>query len=338
MIPRVSIIVPCLNEQNTICLLLDAIFIQTHPRKELEVLIADGLSTDQTRQRIIGFQKEHPDLQVRIIDNPKRTIPAGLNYAIAEAKGEFIVRLDAHSAPHSDYVARCVAALEHGLGDLVGGVWEITPGGAGWLANSIAIAAAHPLGVGDARYRYTAQAQIVDTVPFGAFRRSLVDKIGLYDESLLTNEDYEFNLRLRRNGGVVWLDPSIRSVYFARSTLKDLVRQYWRYGYWKARMLRRYPGSIRWRQALPPAFVLSLLVFLILGFWFPLADWIFMIELASYVLILTLAGVQLARKHRDFSLIIGVPLAIATMHLSWGSGFLASVVFSGRRTRSMVAL
>ena len=336
MIPRVSIIVPCLNEQKTICLLLDAIYNQTHPREELEVVIADGLSTDQTRQRIDDFQKDHPDLPIRIIDNAERTIPAGLNCAIAAAKGEFIVRLDAHSAPRPDYVARCVAALDDGLGDLVGGVWDIHPGGAGWLAKSIAAAAAHPLGVGDARYRYTDRAQIVDTVPFGSFRRLLVEKIGPYDESLLTNEDYEFNNRLRLSGGVIWLDPSIRSYYFARSTLKDLARQYWRYGYWKACMLRRFPGSIRWRQALPPAFVLSLLVFLILGLWFTFADWIFVIELASYVLILTLVGVQLGRKHRDVSLILGIPLAIATMHLSWGSAFLVSVGLSICRPRSMV--
>jgi succinoglycan biosynthesis protein ExoA len=337
MIPNVSIIVPCFNEQNTICLLLDAIYAQTYPRQALEVVIADGLSTDQTRQRITGFQKEHPDLSLQIVDNPKRTIPAGLNCAIAAAKGKNIIRLDAHSAPRSDYVARCVTALEDGSGDLVGGVWDIRPGGLGWLANSIAVAAAHPLGVGDARYRYTNQAQVVDTVPFGSFHRSLIEKIGPYDESLLTNEDYEFNLRVRRAGGVVWLDPSIRSYYFARSTLKDLARQYWRYGYWKARMVRRFPGSIRWRQALPPIFVFSLLVSLFLGFWFPFADWIFVIELASYVLILALVGIQSGRKHRDVSLIFGVPLAIATMHLSWGSAFLASVGLPGYRLRSMVA-
>jgi len=165
----------------------------------------------------------------------------------------------------------------------------------------------------------------------------LIEKNGPFDESLLTNEDYEFNVRLRRAGGIVWLDPSIRSYYFARSTLKELARQYWRYGYWKARMLRRFPGSIRWRQALPPAFVLSLLISIILSFWFPFAGWIFVIELASYVLILTLVGVSSGKKHRDVSLILGVPLAIAAMHLSWGSAFLASIVSSGCRLRSMVA-
>lgn len=324
---RVSVIVPCFNEQNTIPMLLEAIYAQTYPRQEIEVIIADGLSTDQTRERVAEFKNDHPDLVVRVVDNPLRIIPAGLNKAISVAEGEYIIRLDAHSIPHPDYVSRCVAALDSEKGDNVGGVWEIRPFGSGRQAKSIALAAAHPLGVGDARYRFTEQAQKVDTVPFGAFRSSLVEKIGAFDERLLTNEDYEFNVRVHQAGGTVWLDPSIRSVYFARGSLVELARQYWRYGYWKARMLRKYPGTIRWRQALPPLFVSSLFILMILSIWFPLARWIFVLELASYALILLSIGFQSGIKHHDLYLIIGVPLAIATMHFSWGSAFLWSLFF-----------
>jgi len=326
--PRVSVIVPCYNEEETIQVLLDAVYHQTFPRQEIEVVIADGQSSDQTRQRICEFQRDHADLLVRLIENPQRTIPAALNRALQAAQGEIVVRLDAHSAPRPDYVARCVAAIEAGLGDNVGGVWEIHPGGSNWQARAIAAAAAHPLGVGDAHYRFGGTAQSVDTVPFGAYRRSLVDKIGLYDESLLTNEDYEFNVRVRRAGGKVWLDPSIRSVYFARPNYCQLARQYWRYGFWKARMLRRYPATLRWRQALPPAFVLSLLTLLALAIWFPIAAWLFMIESATYAFFLILVGVQIGIKKRDWALIPGVPLAIAIMHLAWGSAFLWSLLVS----------
>jgi succinoglycan biosynthesis protein ExoA len=325
--PTVSVIVPCYNEQNTILLLLEAIYAQTFPRSQMEVVIADGLSKDQTRLQIADFQSAHPDLSVRIVDNPSRAIPSGLNRAIQAAQGEMIVRLDAHSVPQPDYVARCVTALEQRLGDSVGGVWEIRPRGAGWQARAIALAAAHPFGVGDAHYRFTTTAQVVDTVPFGAFYRSLVERIGYYNEELLTNEDYEFNVRLRQSGGKIWLDPGIRSVYFARANLVELARQYWRYGYWKARMLRLYPGTIRWRQALPPLFVLSIIILLVLAVWWPFARWLFVIESAGYAVVLSLAGLQFGKKLHDWKLILGVPLAIATMHLAWGSAFIWSLVF-----------
>ena len=324
--PSISVIVPCYNEQSTIGLLLEAVYAQTTPRQEMEVVIADGMSTDQTRQRIHEFQERRPELSVQIVDNPQRNIPAGLNCAIRAARGEFIVRLDAHCVPRPDYVARCVQALQLGIGDNVGGVWEIRPGGDGWQSRSIAVAASHPLGVGDARYRYTDRAGYVDTVPFGAFRREMAHRIGLFDETLLTNEDYEFNVRLRQAGGKVWLDPEIRSIYFARSGLGALARQYWRYGFWKARMLRRYPATLRWRQALPPVFVVSLLFWAGLAFVLPVTGWVFVLELATYGLILLAAGIRLGLQKKDLALIFGVPLAIATMHISWGSAFLWSLI------------
>lgn len=326
--PQLSVIVPCYNEEKTIGLLLDAIYCQDFPRQQVEVVIADGLSTDRTRQVVADFQAAHPDLEIRIIENPRRNIPAAVNTAIRASRGETILRLDAHSVPAPDYFKRSLAALQAGLGENVGGVWQIEPGAKSWLARSIAAAAAHPLGVGDALYRFASQAGAVDTVPFGCFRRALIDKIGPFDESLLTNEDYEFNTRIRQGGGKVWLDPAIRSVYFARSDLPALGRQYFRYGYWKYRMLRRYPGTVRWRQALPPAFVLSLLGWLALAIFWPPARLLLAAEIGLYAIILLLAGIRLAARRKDWSLSVGVPLAIGVMHLSWGGGFLASVVQS----------
>jgi glycosyltransferase involved in cell wall biosynthesis len=321
----VSVVVPCYNEQATIRTLLEAVYTQTYPRQDIEVIIADGRSTDRTRAEIAAFQSLHHDLQVNVVDNRKQTIPAGLNQAILAAQGEYVVRLDAHSAPYPDYVSRCVEALAAGLGDNVGGVWEICPGGENWQARAIAAAAAHPLGVGDARYRLGGPAQAVDTVPFGAFRRALIDRIGLFDESLLTNEDYEFNVRVRRAGGRVWLDPAIRTTYYARNSFGALARQYWRYGYWKARMLRRYPETFRWRQ-LAGAFVLSFLILGLLGFAFAWARWLLALEVALYTLALLVAGVQTTRREGDLAMLVGVPLAIAIMHFTWGTAFLWSLI------------
>jgi succinoglycan biosynthesis protein ExoA len=322
----VSLIVPCYNEQATIRLLLDAIYNQTYPRPFLEVIIADGLSTDQTRSAIADFTRRHADLTVIVVDNPRRNIPAALNVALGAASGDTIVRLDAHSVPARDYVERSIAALEAGRGENVGGLWEIRPGNASWMAKAIAAAAAHPLGVGDARYRYSTEPGPVDTVPFGAFRRNLVDRIGPFDESLLSNEDYEFNARIRKNGGRVWFDPFIRSVYFARGSLQSLARQYWRYGYWKLRMLQRYPDTLRWRQALPPLFVLGVAGLLLAAPFWPASRWMLLAVILFYLSILLLGSLGVAARLRDVRMLVGVPAAITTMHLSWGSGFLWSAV------------
>jgi glycosyltransferase involved in cell wall biosynthesis len=306
--------------------LLDAVYAQSYPRDQMEVVIADGNSTDATCREIQAFQAEHPDLAVTVVPNPQRIIPAALNRAIRAAHGATIVRLDAHSMPQPDYVERCVKALETGAGANVGGVWEIRPGGPGWIARGIAAAAAHPLGVGDAAYRSGWRSGAVDTVPFGAFSRALVEQIGYFDETLLTNEDYEFNTRIRRSGGTVWLDPTIRSVYFSRADLAGLARQYDRYGYWKLRMLRRYPSSLRWRQALPPLFVLSLIFLALASPFLSPARWLLAVELLVYTGVLLAAGVSAAAKKRDAALIPGLPLGIATMHLAWGAGFLRSLL------------
>ena len=326
MNPTVSVIVPCYNEEKTIGLLLESLLKQTYPLDDMEVVIADGMSEDGTRREINAFKQTHPELTIRVVDNIKRTIPAALNTAIAAARGKAIVRLDAHSIPNEEYVARSAAGLEAGKGGNVGGVWEIIPGEDSWIAQAIAAAAAHPLGVGDAKYRYTDTAGEVDTVPFGAFTAALVEEIGGFDEQLLANEDYEFNTRIRKAGYKIWLDPQIRAKYFARATLTSLAKQYSRYGFWKVRMLRRYPETLRWRQALPPLFAAGLIAGGLLSIWLSPVRWLFIAAVVSYALTLLAVGIQTAICRRRISALIGVPLAICTMHLSWGGAFLWSLL------------
>jgi len=323
--PFVSIITPCYNEQKTIHLLLEGIYHQSYPRSAMEVVIADGGSTDATREVIQAFQSSHPDLAIRVVPNPQHITPAALNRALAAARGDILIRLDAHAIPSPEYVARCVTALEQGLGDNVGGVWEIRPGSDRWVSRAIAAAAAHPFAAGDALYRRAPRcATVVDTVPFGAFRRELFDRIGLFNEQLPINEDYEFNARIRQHGGVIWLDPAIRSVYIARPTLRALAQQYWRYGFWKFRMLLRHPKTVRWRQAAPPLFVAGLLGLSAGALMAAPARMALALVFVAYSSTLTGAGIHAAVVRRDPGLAAGLPLAIATIHLSWGSGFLWS--------------
>jgi len=325
---EVSIIIPCYNEQATIGLLLDAIREQTYPSDELEIIIADGMSDDGTRDVISAYASDHPEMTINIVDNPKRIIPAALNRAIEATNGSIVIRLDAHTAPERDYVERCLETLERTGAANVGGLWIIKPGGEGWVARAIAVAAAHPIGAGDARYRVSGEEGPVETVPFGALQRAWLERVGDYDETLLTNEDYEFNARIREAEGVVWFNPAIRTVYYARSNLAALARQYARYGYWKTQMLKRYPGTLRWRQALPPAFVLSAIVLAVIGFFAPLLWLLLAVQLGAYILITSLAGIRESLRHRDIGLIFGFPLALWTMHFSWGGAFLWGIARS----------
>jgi len=329
MKPKVSIIIPCRNEQATIAGVLDAIRKQTFPQDQLEVIIADGLSFDGTRDVIRRYQQENPTLVIKVIDNLKLTIPAALNAAIQASNGEIIVRLDGHAFPSTNYVKTSLEDLDSGKGDNVGGVWLIKPGSSSWIGRSIAQAASNPLGVGDALYRYANKAGLVDTVPFGSFRKTLIEDIGGFNENLLTNEDYEFNARIRKNGGRIWMNPFIKSDYIARGTYGELSRQYWRYGFWKNKMLRHNPSTLKWRQALPPVFILSIFILILLSIGSEFARLMLLIEAGIYFSALVVTSLPTVFRQKDLLLLVGIPLSIATMHFSWGSGFLFSFLTPG---------
>ncbi len=319
---QVSIIVPCFNEERTILALLEAVYGQTYPTDLMELVIADGGSTDRTREVIAGFQAGHPDLALRLADNPARIIPAALNAAVDASRYEIILRLDAHSIPDRDYVETAVRVLEETGAANAGGLWKIAPGADTWMARSIAAAAGHFLGAGDARYRIDGAAGLVDTVPFGVFSREWMRKVGPFNTGLLTNEDYEYNVRLRKAGGTIWFDPVIRSTYLARSTLCALARQYTRYGYWKARMVWMYPETIRWRQLLPPVFTGALILLSLLAFISGAARILLLIQAGLYLAVTLAAGIAEAARRRSLVLAVGFPLAVWTMHLCWGGAFL----------------
>jgi len=322
MTSHVSVIVPCYNEERTIESLLEAIYSQTYPHELTEVVIADGGSTDQTRELIANFSKEHPDLILKLVDNPARIIPAALNTAVDASSYGIILRLDAHSVPEANYIEQAVRVLEETGAANVGGLWNIAPGDNTWVAKSIAVAAGHFLGAGDARYRIHGEAGPVDTVPFGVFDRDWMERAGAFNTDLLTNEDYEYNVRLQKAGGTIWFDPEIQSTYLARSTLTALAKQYARYGFWKAQMLWMYPETIRWRQLLPPVFVGSLGMWLILAIFWRIAVLFLLFQAGIYSLITVAAGVIEAVRRRKTFFTAGFPLAVWTMHFCWGGAFL----------------
>jgi len=319
--PLVSIIVPCYNEQNTIGLLLTAIHQQSFDRLNMEVIVADGLSEDRTRENIMHFQQAHPDLSIKIVNNEKRTIPSGLNEAIRASGGNilFVLTLIVFRTQITSNAAWRRLLQGRGI------MWEASgrynpvdlDGLPGRSLQPLPILSVWVMLVTgwEETHRWSTRFPLL-------IQRTLFDRIGLFDETLLTNEDYELNVRIRQAGGSVWLDPRIRSRYFARTSFKQLTRQYWRYGYWKGRMIRRYPGTIRWRQLLPPLFIAGLLFLSLLAIWISWARWLSLAVVGVYLITLILAGIKLAINKRDFPIIIGLPLAISVMHISWGSAFL----------------
>ena len=321
----VSVIVPCYNEEKNIGFLLEALDHQIYPHEFIEIIIIDGLSTDQTVSIINTEKEKYNKLSIKVITNPQKNIPAAVNIGIRNSSGEIIVRMDAHSIPDPNYIKYCVADLNDNLGSNVGGRWIIIPGSDSKMAKCISRAASHPFGVGDAKYRYSSEPGYVDTVPYGAFFRDLVDEIGFFNEDLLANEDYEFNVRIRNSGKKIYFDPRIKTQYISRDTIKSLSKQYWRYGYWKYRMLRMYPDTIRWRQAIPPIFVAGIILLILMAIFIPMA-WILLSVVALlYVLILSIGTLSVIDLKTESNCLIGIPIAIAVMHFSWGSGFLYSL-------------
>lgn len=328
----VSVVMPCFNEERFIGKVLQNLAGQ-YNSEQYEIIVVDGMSVDGTREVVSQFATAHPETRVRLVDNPARNIPTALNTGIRQARGDVIVRMDAHSVPSLNYVCRCVELLSASEASVVGMPWRIRPGADTATARAIALAVAHPFGIGDAKYRMAelSTAQYVDTVPFGAFRKALWEELGGFNEELLANEDYDFYYRARRAGGRVLLDTSAHCLYFARVSLTDLARQYFRYGVWKAQMVKLHPRSIKWRQLVAPAFVSSLLLLTTLSLWWPPALWALIPMVTLYVLLSISFAVRLSQGTGNLSLVPVIFSAFFVIHSAWGSGFLLGIVRSPRR-------
>lgn len=331
--PSVSVVIPCFNEERRIAHVIEQLAEQ-YDRDQFEIIVVDGRSTDDSRTVIADCVARLAPLRVLLVDNPTRHIPDALNLGIAAARGEVIVRMDAHSLPSKNYVRSCVELLREERSEVVGMPWRISAGAQTTTAQAIALAVAHPFGIGDAQYRLTqtGEPREVDTVPFGVFRKSLWNKLGGFNNALLANEDYDFNYRVRLNGGRVLLDTTAHSVYFARPTLCELGRQYFRYGRWKAQMLKLHPRSMRWRHAVAPSFIAIIIGFAVLGIWRQDAWWLLLFVSIVYLLPAIAFAFALARSAKSYKLLPSILASFVVIHFSWGGGFWRGLLWpNGRR-------
>ena len=318
--PRVTVVMPCRNERAHIRSSLASVLATELPLDQLEILVVDGASTDGTAAVVAAIAREHPNVQ--LLENPGRIVPTALNIAIRVATGEIIVRLDAHNEYPPEYIPRLVDWLERTGADNVGGAWVTRPGAATPVAQGIACALSHPFGIGNAKYRLgVAEPVRVDTVPFGCYRRDVFERIGLFDEELVRNQDDELNLRLLRAGGTILLVPDVVSYYHARTSFRQLARMYYQYGYYKPLVIRKVGAVMTARQLAPAALVLGLLA--------PLAGsiaWPALLPLAAAAVVLYLIAAAVAAMRAAKGLgrrtMVSSFLAFPVLHFSYGIGFL----------------
>ncbi len=327
--PVVSVVIPMRNEESSIGACLDAVLAQDYPSDRMEVLVVDGGSDDGSVTVVESYAAR--DGRVRVLHNPLGIVPPALNLAIRQARGEVIVRVDGHTRIDADYVSRGVETLGRTAADNVGG--PMTAVGGGTLGDAVARVTSSRFGVGS-YFHYGTEEREVDTVYLGTWPRSVFDKIGLFDEELVRNQDDELNYRLRKAGGRVVMNPAIRSHYQNRQSFRHLAKQYFQYGMWKVRVLQKHPMQMSWRHFVPPGFVFGLLVTASLGLW---VSWIGLVGGALGLLYLALIGVlaiRLSGRDGVFATVAAFA-AFAIVHLGWGAGFLVGLVrFAPRWLRS----
>jgi succinoglycan biosynthesis protein ExoA len=315
--PFVSIILPIRNERSFIARTLEAVFSQDYAHEQMEVLVVDGMSDDGTRE--ILCQASTKDLRLRIIDNPGRIVSTGLNAAIRAARGEIILRLDAHTEYAPDYVRQCVAVLSETGADNVGGPWVAR--GKGYVSRAIAAAFQSPFAVGGSPCHDPGHEGVVDTVYLGCWSKVLFSRIGFFDEELVRNQDDEHNLRLTRAGGKIWQSPRIRSRYRPRGSLAPLFRQYMQYGYWKVRVIQKHKLPASFRHVVPGTFLATLILLAAAAPFSKIALWSSMGLVAPYV-VLILAASAFSACRAGISLLPVLPAVFCCYHFGYGYGFL----------------
>ena len=312
---------PVRNEAANVGVAVAAVLAQDYPG-QLDVCVAVGPSSDRTQ---VVADVLAQDERVSVVANPAGVTPAGLNAAIAATDGEVVVRVDGHSELSPGYVHRAVETLERTGAVNVGGIQRAT--GRTPFEQAVAAAMTSRFGVGDAKFHYGGEEGPTDTVYLGVFRRDALEAVGGFDETLVRNQDYELNWRLREAGGTVWFDPELWVTYRPRGSVGALARQYLEYGRWKAEVVRRHPRSLRWRQLVAPATVIGIAVGVLLAPWRRIGT------LAPGVYGAAVLAAS-ATTGRSWPERVRLGAIFPTMHLSWGVGFWRGALQPARRSVS----
>jgi succinoglycan biosynthesis protein ExoA len=314
-LPFISVVMVVRNEAAFIASAIEQVLAQDYPREHMEIIVADGLSDDGTRDVLAGYQAKYPFIQV--VDNPGRIVASGLNVAIERARGELIVRIDGHGRVATDFCTQVVNLMaEHPEAWSGGG--PIVHAGTNRFGAAVAVAMSHPLGVGLATHRFPDYEGYVEGAHFPTFRKWIFDRIGKFDEGLVRTEDDEFNYRIAQAGGKIYVSPRVRYVYYVRDRLGKLFRQYFQYSFWRIPVIRKHKKPTTLRQVVPPLFFAAVFVLAILGA--VLREPLVAVALPGvYLAALLLVAISVIPRH-GIAVACLVPVALATIHFAYALG------------------
>lgn len=318
----VSVVVPIRNEERYIAACLKSLLDQTYSSDGLEILVIDGRSSDRSREIVEEFVRRYGN--VRCLDNPAAIAPAAMNIGIRNAAGRFIVRADGHTLYPSDYIENCVKYLRKTGADNVGGPCRAAPSGSSFGSQVVAAILSNPFGVGDSRFRTGNFEGFVETVPFGAFRRELFDRVGMFDEKLVRNQDNELNARIRSAGGKIYQTPALTTKYHPVGNVAVLLKQTYKTSQWHIFSVRQNPCAMGLRHFVPAAFVVVLMALLVCAVWSPLAR----IGLGALMFMYFSVGTHFAfRRSRDWKVSIrfALPVVFLVFHIVYGLGTIAGL-------------
>ena len=322
--PVCSIIIPVRNEERSITKCLDMILSNDYPKDRIEIIVVDGQSDDETLRVLQNYITEHPYAQIKVLKNPKKIAPAGINIGIKHAKGSVIAIVGAHNYISKNYLSVAVKYLEENKAECVGGIGMCIPVDQTTVSQAISFVVNSKFGVGSSFRTVKKGIRYVDTVPSPVYKKEVFEKIGLFDEELLRGQDAEFNARLRKNGGKILLVPEIVSYYYARDSLSKLWRMYFQYGYFKPLTAKKIGNVYTLRQLIPGTFVGSLIISLILSAIYKPFLWLFFFILGSYIVVNLGFSLMISSK-KGFKFFFILPLVFATMHFSYGIGYLKGI-------------
>ena len=315
----VSFVMPVRNEEEYIRASLQSLVDQSYPASECEIIVVDGRSSDRTREITEEIRERNP--QVRYLDNPAGIVPTAMNIGIRAARGEIIIRADGHNVYPRDYAANCVKYLEETGADNVGGPWATVAADESLSARLVAAILSSPFGVGNSKFRTSREEGFVDTVPFGAFRREIFDRVGMYNEKLVRNQDNELNARIRKAGGKIYITPALTTHYHPVKNFLGLLKYAFRTSQWHIFTLRENRGSMGVRHLAPAMFLLLLLILLPASFASATALAFLIGILCAYILTGFYFSLR-AKAEGNWDVAAVQPFATMCFHMTYGAGTL----------------